>query len=171
MAWHFSHCCSIPNKMAGWVLSRCCTGWNESYASLPRGLWSKGMRALFTRCQGDVPEKGKMAAYTGNDLLDIHPSHCTFGSCPSVFRANVMLFFLRFFSFSYKPISSGLQSPAQREGEYFGHCWYLCSCYIVHKLLNAHERSLHTLIGNIHLLISPQWIFMCWDVGKYVAKK
>lgn len=43
------------------------------------------MRALFTRCQGDVPEKGKMAAYTGNDFLDFHPSPLTFGRRPSFF--------------------------------------------------------------------------------------
>lgn len=102
------------------------------------GVWGHCLHVAREMCL----RREKMAAYTGNDSLDIHPGRFTFGRRPSVFWANVMLFF--FFSPSCEPILSGLQSRTAGEVSIFGLLQFAgdnsCSCCQECRLfLNAYN--------------------------------
>lgn len=117
----------------------------------------------------------KMAACTGNDFLDFHPSLFTFGSNAFNFlrRRNACFFFS-----SYEPIFSGSQSRTGGERWVFRSSAVVednpCSCCQecrLHLLLikyNTHESLMHPKIGSIHLhrttgqLLNIH-VWGCWD--------
>lgn len=137
------------------------------------GEWGHCLRVAREMCLW----REKMAAYTGNDFLDIHPSRFTFGKQPSVFWANVMLFLLLLIHMN--PSSQGY-TVGQRErwvflsvvvvGDNSCSCCQECRFFLLLRMYNTHESPLHPVIGNIHLLVTTCWIFMSGDVGMYALK-
>lgn len=109
------------------------------------GVWGHCLHVAREMCL----RREKMAAYTGNDSLDIHPGRFAFGRRPSVFWANVMLFF--FFFLLHVNLSCQGYRVGQRERWVFLVCCSLreiipvavvknVDCFLMLIMCNTHEK-------------------------------
>lgn len=110
----------------------------------------------------------KISSYTGNYFWDSHPSRFTFGRSPSIFWANVILFFLHMNLFSW------VTESRRERGEVFlmvednlSSCCQECGLFSLFLMYNTHESLLYTVIGNIYLPLTTHSIFMSGDVRMY----
>lgn len=116
------------------------------------GLWSWGMRALFTCCQGDVPEKGKNGYISWKWLLRYSSQ-------------SFHIWLVHWFS----------ELLRHREtAEYFGLLWEInhanccqeCRAFVLLVMVNQHP--LHPVIENIHSLTTT-CLRTSWCVLKKIA--
>lgn len=117
MAQHINFHIATASQIKRWVVPSVGVAQDETSAKrhcqevYGPGEWGHCLHVAREMCLG----REKMAAYTGNDFLDIHPSRLTFGRRLSVFWANVMLFFF----FAWTHLLRVTESDRER-GESFG---------------------------------------------------
>lgn len=176
MAPHFYIAAASPNKTLGLCpQSSLCRMKRELNVTAKRGLWSKGVRALFTRCHGNVPEKGGVnGCIYWKWLLKYSSQSFHIWQAPTLVFGAIIFFFS-----SYEPAFSGSHSQRGRErwvcwsgavvGPYSCSCCQKCGLFLLPIMCNTHEGPLHT--GIDHLLITTCRIFMSGDFEPYMFLK